>query len=473
MTRVEGLVLTFLANAIWQAPVLVALAWAGTRLLRRAPAAYRHQLWLAALLLAVLSPVASAVRATPGNPPHAGGNARGFALSGPGGAGSTEPTAKRLPFATEYSLGRVGRAAAAAYLLFLLVRAIRLAAGWQRTGRLVRGSVPAPAHVLGAAAECGVAFGREPDVRVSSEVAAPMTFGVRRPVIVLPARFARGAGTETLRGALAHELAHVVRRDCGVNLASECLSLPLSFHPAVRFLKRRLGGTREAACDEAAARLVGPRGYARMLLEVATSSCRPARLAGAVGVLDGNDLEDRMERILTTMHPMPGRRATLALGALLLALGAAARLSWAAGVGVTTEAGPSDMVGRWTATMPGGSSAGQPAAELMIALTPNGPDIGLTLYRYDADGGQPAAERAPVVQHSVKDGVLRFRTRVDDFRLRAGDPPARMEADWQFVVVGQDAGELTLVRNSKLAADEAREKAAPRPVSMKRVSTKP
>jgi hypothetical protein len=67
------------------------------------------------------------------------------------------------------------------------------------------------------------------------------------------------------------------------------------------------------------------------------------------------------------------------------------------------------------------------------------------------------------VRHSVEKGILRFRTRVDGFRLRAEDPPRAMEADWQFAVVGKDAGELTMLGNSQLEADKAQGKKVPPP----------
>ena len=57
--RIDGLILTFLLNALWQVPVAVAAALLGDRLLRRSPARYRHALWLGALAAAVLLPASS------------------------------------------------------------------------------------------------------------------------------------------------------------------------------------------------------------------------------------------------------------------------------------------------------------------------------------------------------------------------------------------------------------------------------
>jgi hypothetical protein len=78
------------------------------------------------------------------------------------------------------------------------------------------------------------------------------------------------------------------------------------------------------------------------------------------------------------------------------------------------------------------------------------------------------------VRHSVEKGVLRFQTRVEDFRLRPEDQPSAMEADWQFVIVGKDAGELTVLSNSKLEADKAQGRKVPPPappLAMTRTTT--
>lgn len=470
MGSVEAALLTFLANALWQAPLLAVATWAGASLLRRAPAAYRHRLWIVALALAVTTPLASAVRPGKGGVAQItrSGETRGAALGGlPGQAESgAAAVTKRLSVHAGPSGGVVGRTAAIAYVLLLLMRAVRLRGAWRRTEDLVRTAEPASGPLVKVAAACAAAFGREVDVRVSAEIATPMTFGVRRPVIVLPSRFAASGAGDVSRGVLAHELSHVVRNDCAVNLACELLALPVCFHPAVRFLRHRISGARETACDEAAAAFVGREIYAQTLLNVAALASRRTRFAGALGALDGDTLEDRMKRILGPGNTMAGRRAALILGSAVLALSLASRVATASAVSVTTEAGPADMVGTWKGAIWTGPLAGQPAADLTIALTRSGPEITLTLYRHvkNRDGSQQAdAEHPPVIQHGVEQGVLRFRTRVDDFRLRPEDPPATMEADWEFVVVGKDEGELRLVRNSKLDADKARGKDVPPP----------
>ena len=66
---------------------------------------------------------------------------------------------------------------------------------------------------------------------------------------------------------LAHEMAHVARRDFLTNLFCELLSLPISFHPLTYLIKREIDRTRELACDELVTRRVlAPKVYARSLL---------------------------------------------------------------------------------------------------------------------------------------------------------------------------------------------------------------
>ena len=81
--------------------------------------------------------------------------------------------------------------------------------------------------------------------------AAPLTVGVRPPVIVLPRALADAPGS-VLVSVLRHEMAHARRADFAWNLLAEVATAPVAFHPALWLLKRRLAAARETACDEAA-----------------------------------------------------------------------------------------------------------------------------------------------------------------------------------------------------------------------------
>jgi hypothetical protein len=59
METISRCLLTFLLNSIWQIPLAAAVAAGGCRLMRNGPASHRHAVWVAALLSAILLPVAS------------------------------------------------------------------------------------------------------------------------------------------------------------------------------------------------------------------------------------------------------------------------------------------------------------------------------------------------------------------------------------------------------------------------------
>src|SRR5882672_2874223 len=59
MNGIDGIILTFLLNALWQILAVVGAGLLGARLLRRAPARQRHALWLAVAASCLALPAAS------------------------------------------------------------------------------------------------------------------------------------------------------------------------------------------------------------------------------------------------------------------------------------------------------------------------------------------------------------------------------------------------------------------------------
>ena len=83
--------------------------------------------------------------------------------------------------------------------------------GWLRFTRRFAGAAPVGNETVDS---CVKAFGfrRPPVIRCTTDSRAPLTYGVRRPVVLLPADLL--ADREALRMILTHELAHIRRRDC-------------------------------------------------------------------------------------------------------------------------------------------------------------------------------------------------------------------------------------------------------------------
>ena len=77
----------------------------------------------------------------------------------------------------------------------------------------------------------------------------PVTFGFRRPVVLLPESL-RSQPADIRRVVLCHELFHVRRRDWVWVVAEELVKAVLWFHPAVLWLVSRVRLAREEVVDE-------------------------------------------------------------------------------------------------------------------------------------------------------------------------------------------------------------------------------
>jgi TonB family protein len=136
----------------------------------------------------------------------------------------------------------------------------------------------------------------------------------------------RTASDVDIAAALAHECAHIRRRDFAKNLIYECVAAAVAYHPACWLMRRRIAETRELVCDEMAAAAVGDRPeYAASLLRLATSMAVPSQASQAIGVFDGNILEERIMRLTMDVPKVTrARRIAMAAVAACALLGGAA-----------------------------------------------------------------------------------------------------------------------------------------------------
>jgi len=99
---------------------------------------------------------------------------------------------------------------------------------------------------------------------------------------------------------MAHEFAHMVRRDFVKNLLYSLLSLPVAYHPLLWLTRLRVAESREMVCDAMAAEAVaGSESYARSLLRLASLLVKsePDRTLHAIGIFDANSFERRVMRL--------------------------------------------------------------------------------------------------------------------------------------------------------------------------------
>jgi TonB family protein len=329
METISRDLLTFLLNSLWQIPLVAAVAALACRLIRNGPAAHRHAVWVAALAAAVLLPLGSTQRqaSTPGPRFDPSLVMREAALARPAGRAqiSTPPAVQPAPAPRTISLAETTAAILiGAYFLFVFFRLARLALAAIRTVTLRRTAHAAPISELLERVwkRCQTAFGlTDVELLFSDEISGPVTAG---RTIILSESLRDEPSEDVLTTAIGHEMAHIARQDFGRNVLYEVLRLPVSYHPAAWLIRRGIEGAREMACDElVAGRLIEAGAYARSIMSIATGMTAPARLGHSLGVLDGDNLEERIRRLVE--RPAANlKRARLLLATGLAALGVCA-----------------------------------------------------------------------------------------------------------------------------------------------------
>jgi RND family efflux transporter MFP subunit len=209
------------------------------------------------------------------------------------------------------------RAALTLYAFVALGLLLRLGFGLAMSLRLLRGS-----RETGRATH-GIT------IRESHRVATPVTLGILRPAIVLPADWSEWDAAR-LQAVLAHERSHIQRRDPAVQLLSALHRALLWYSPLAWFLHRRIVRTAEDASDDAAVGVIHDRAlYAEMLLDFMRRAAPTANWQGVPMARYGR-ADQRIHRILDETVVSRGVRprtlaAILALGAPVAYLVAAAQ----------------------------------------------------------------------------------------------------------------------------------------------------
>jgi len=161
---------------------------------------------------------------------------------------------------------------------------------------------------------------------LSDETVTPATFGLIRPLVLLPPLFG-AMDRERQRAVALHELVHARRGDWLALLLEEVVSAVLFFHPAVHWLVGRVRLAREQTVDAVVVdRLGGREAYLESLVAVARSAAR-ARAVPAAPFLRESHLRERVDLLMKEV--LMSRFRTLAhvgltAAALVLAV------SWAA-----------------------------------------------------------------------------------------------------------------------------------------------
>ena len=112
-----------------------------------------------------------------------------------------------------------------------------------------------------------------PRLLASSAVAAPLSWGLPPGVVLIGDDHV--ARPECARAVLAHELAHIRRRDWLFLLLSRCALALFWFNPLVWWLHAELAARTEDAADAEALKVLDPGAYARTLVGLAADFGQP------------------------------------------------------------------------------------------------------------------------------------------------------------------------------------------------------
>lgn len=308
--------LDFVAACIVKVTIVFALAWVASVALRRRSAAMRHSVWAATAMAALTLPVlmwtlpewrAKSVTIKPvwqepqpvivAGTPYANMQAEVVAVA-------PAPAAKREPWTATEMLAIVWAMGVAAALLRLIVGLLRV-----RAIRATPLSVDAPRGVR--------------MLRAESDSLMPLTWGLFRPRVLFPASVSAWP-EERFRHVLAHELAHIERRDWIVHIAAEIMRAVYWFHPLSWLAASRLRQEAERACDDIVLRGgANASGYASHLVVLAQTLKSPAAVVSStLAAARLSSFERRVNAMLnSSMNRRPiSRRALASIAIVVLAV---------------------------------------------------------------------------------------------------------------------------------------------------------
>ncbi|HZD49600.1 MAG TPA: M56 family metallopeptidase [Silvibacterium sp.] len=295
MSPIQETLFDLLLNALLQIGFFAIVAAVFSRLVAKVRAKHQYSFYLTVLLFCLAAPVINTLWQSPSTviaeqsqqhvPSEAGGaNHRFWSWQG------HSRQHKQLTIAPGVQSWIVG-----IWGVLVLLRLARFSRAVYRVHRLRRdASVLSPAQV-GMASQ--IIEGRYRVAVLESRVIDdPVTVGVFHPVILLPSKVLPDLGEQELSAVLAHEYGHIRRRDYPVHILCELITLPVVWHPGIRYLMSKISQTRELACDDyAAARLGKRRLYANTLLHLASLCLHVPRCnAVGLGIFDGDNLETRI-----------------------------------------------------------------------------------------------------------------------------------------------------------------------------------
>ncbi len=304
--------LTFLIACCAKETILLASAWITVIALRQRSSALRHHVWAAAILASLALPFLALL--LPGW--HSATLGSAAALWSPVHENAASSSSYAIPsvfvdaVAASPAFNKLAIAALIVWAFGFSLVLVRLVAGLARLAWISAHAKPifdedwmrtvsefSQFHKLGRSLRL---------LQCNSPLAMPLTWGMLRPVIVLPS----GATLWTedrCRIVLSHELAHIARHDWLLQICAEVARCFYWFHPLVWLATARLRQESERASDDAVLRSgIAPSHYASQLLDLARTLENSGRAwSTALAIARPSNLERRFAAML---NPSINRR---------------------------------------------------------------------------------------------------------------------------------------------------------------------
>ena len=377
--------LTFLIACCAKATILLACAWITVIALRQRSSALRHHVWAAAILASLALPFLALL--LPGWRSATLGSAA--TLWSPAHEDAASSSSYAIPsafvdaVAASPAFNKLAIAALIVWAFGFSLVLVRLVAGLARLAWISAHAKPifdedwmrtvsefSQFHKLGRSVRL---------LQCSSPLAMPLTWGILRPVIVLPS----GATLWTedrCRIVLSHELAHIARHDWLLQICAEVTRCFYWFHPLVWLASARLRQESERASDDAVLRSgIAPSHYASQLLDLARTLENSGRLwSTALAIARPSNLERRFAAML---NPSINRRTLSARTRFLVPFLALTFLLPLAALRLTAQ----NLSGKVSGSIHDISGTGVANATIIMSKQPGDIDM-ITMTTSDRDG---------------------------------------------------------------------------------------
>jgi uncharacterized protein (TIGR03435 family) len=327
--------LALLTASLARPLVLATAAWLILRILKIRHPASRHAVWSAVLIGMLLLPFASVIapqwkipllprsQSAPAQAPPLTKDTRADNPSGFATLAARAINKPPNPRAMVFEWPAPGTMVLWCYLAGMLVTAACRVTGWMMLMRVMSRSTALRLRRL----------------RESPDVLTPVTVGIVRPSVILPAGWL-GWDTLTKRAVLAHEFAHIRRGDTWILFLTRLARCVYWFHPLAWWISRQIADLAELSCDAVVLEKSGdPGGYSRILLGFAAT----VNAAGYRAALPGVAMASRSgmgHRIDQVFELANGNLRRLSRPGIALAAMGLPVIGIAATVGLTEQPAP-------------------------------------------------------------------------------------------------------------------------------------